>query len=397
MVAVVLGAGACGRPQPAPGEATLQVHGASLVHVRRADGPARAVVGERTVTRGDVVSVGSGGATLVLHGGAAVELREGSELTVRRRPELRGGDVLAVSGDRPLTLEAAATSLTVAGAAKLSRSLAVSASSFHGSVEVASAGRVLRVPALRQATIPAFGLVPPRAVPLAYDVADPWDRRFLGLAMELTDVLQSYSDGFSGLPRARNGLDPDELAALLPQLPPAPVGELLAERRSPGEALVGAAVVASTGTRSIAERWREVFGFRDEGAVWGLVVLDQAISDPSSVLDLIGEASRRFFDPGVLAVVVGGDALEAGPPPAPPATAPAGPTTTTTAAPPKPAVTSPVTVPAPPVTLPPITLPPVTVPPVTVPPVTVPSLDPVADAVVGLVDNVAGTVPSLLP
>ena len=399
LAVIVVAAGACARPEPEPGAASLQVHDGSVVLVGPADGPARPVTGDRTLARGRVVSVRSGGATLVLAGGAALELRGGSELVVDRRPELRGGDVLAVSGERPVALEAAATSLTVAGAAKLSRSLAVSVTTFDGSVEVASAGRTLSVPALRRATVPAFGLVPPRAVPLTYDVDDAWDRRFLGLAMDLTEALQSYSDGFSALPRPARSVGLD---ALLPQLPTsALLGEVL-DQRSPGEALVGAAVavVAARPTSAIGERWREVFGFRDEGAAWGLVVLDQAIADPSTVLALVGEASRRVFDTGQGGAAGATPAVESAPGPA----APPAPASTTRPA--APATTAPVvTLPQVPTVTVPVTAPPVvSLPPVELPPVTVPPLDPVAEAVVGLVDDVTetltgtvtGTVPGLL-
>jgi hypothetical protein len=87
--------------------------------------------------------------------------------------------------------------------------------------------------------------------------------------------------------------------------------------------LVGAAIVALSRRGTFAERWTAVFGFRDDGADWGLVARDQDV-DRTPLLDEIGKAIIRATAP--LAgppPPVGPDAgpapaIPLGPPPPPP-------------------------------------------------------------------------------
>ena len=86
-------------------------------------------------------------------------------------PRLRAGEALMVAGDVPLTVAAADAEVSmVAGAGRVSRVLGNAiVASYEGSLSLASAGRTLRVPALRQSTVVTAGLVPERASPLRYD------------------------------------------------------------------------------------------------------------------------------------------------------------------------------------------------------------------------------------
>jgi hypothetical protein len=59
--------------------------------------------------------------------------------------------------------------------------------------------------------------------------------------------------------------------------------------RPPGELLVGVAIALTGGRGSFTQRWQEVWDFRDQGAAWGLVALDQA-NDGARLLGLIGQA-----------------------------------------------------------------------------------------------------------
>ena len=120
-----------------------------------------------------------------------------------------------------------------------------------------------------------------RPAPLSYDADDAWDRRFLSDAIELGNELEARSKGFSA--QVSPGRRPHRRVparGCCPTSPPSPtfVAALFDPKRAPGESLVGAAI-ALEGTRgTFAERWAGVFGFRDEGAQWGLVALDQGVT-----------------------------------------------------------------------------------------------------------------------
>src|SRR5205823_5710909 len=109
------------------------------------------------------------------------------------------GDALAISERQRFTIKAAGSLLSVTGGAvRLGRQLGVEAAVYRGQVAISSAGHTLTVPALREAVVPALGVVPPKAEPLRLRATDAWDRRFLGDAIELTDQLQARSDGLTG-------------------------------------------------------------------------------------------------------------------------------------------------------------------------------------------------------
>jgi hypothetical protein len=113
-----------------------------------------------------------------------------------------------------------------------------------------------------------------------YDEADPdpWDRRFLGDAIDLGRDLDGLSRGFTAQlgPRARAS------ASLLRDVLPPLAGEsafidgLVDAQSSPGESLIGAAIVVEA-SGGFLQRWTEVFAFRADGARWGLVALDQQV------------------------------------------------------------------------------------------------------------------------
>jgi len=62
--------------------------------------------------------------------------------------------------------------------------------------------------------------------------------------------------------------------------------------RPPGETLVGAAITLEGARGTFTERWGAVFGFRDEGAPWGLVALDQGVSRVPLLATIDGSISR---------------------------------------------------------------------------------------------------------
>ena len=58
-----------------------------------------------------------------------MELRGATEVRLDRRPVLLGGDVLATSGDGPLTVRAGDAAAAVDGVGRITRTLAVSVTS----------------------------------------------------------------------------------------------------------------------------------------------------------------------------------------------------------------------------------------------------------------------------
>lgn len=412
VTAMVAAGAACSGDALKAGDARLTVSREAEV---LAAAPGRAlerVEGGRTLPSGSTVKVLSGSAALALASGQELELRRDSEVRLGNRPTLVRGDLLVTStGDRPLTVSAAGSQVLVSGAARLSRDLAVSAASYRGRLRLSSAGRTLEIPALRQGDIPSLGVVPARPEPLDYDPSDRWDRRFLGQAIELGEELQAKSEGFTSSLRPTEGRTPGYFRLLIPALEQEPSfgPPLLTAARPPGETLVGATIVVAAEEGSFLSRWGEVFAFRDQGAPWGLVALDQEVDDAGGLVQsldaAIGRATLAFaptppdrpsstVSPGPRGTPAGGGSGPAGgsgtgsgagsgtgggggggggstPPPAPsPSPSPSGPR-------------------IPPTTLPPTTLPPAPPPepPGTPPPATQP-VQPVVDHIVGLLSKI---------
>jgi hypothetical protein len=182
------------------------------------------------------------------------------------------------------------------GAAHITRGLGVTAASYAGDLAVTSAGRDLMVPALRQAGVPGPGLLPAAPTPLDYRADNPWDRRYLGDAIDLGDELQGRSEGFTAQLAPGEGHTAGFYRQLLPALESeqAFTQALLPPDMAPGETLVGAAIAVQGKTGNFLDRWRSVFGFHDQGARWGLVALDQHVTRGpllSEVDDALGRRS----------------------------------------------------------------------------------------------------------
>lgn len=405
VLAVVAASGACSRDGLDPGEARLRVSRGAEVVVEAPGTAAERVVGNRTFPAGTTVTVVGGTAWLELASGPELELRRGSEVRLGRRPSLLRGDLLVSStGDEPLTVRAAGSEVSVRGAARLSRDLAVSAASYRGRLRLSSAGRSLDVPALRQGDIPSLGVVPSRPVPLDYDPDDQWDRRFLGEAIELGDELEAKSEGFTSSLRVNEGTTPGYFRLLVPALEAEPGfgPPLLTDGRPPGETLVGATIAVSAEQGSFVTRWRNVFAFRDEGAPWGLVALDQKVDDSGALVQsldaAIGRANLAFAPAAPAGGPSGGGTNPSGTPGSSGGssggtgstggTGSPGGGTPAPAPPPPPPTTPPTGAPrVPPTTVPPVTVPPSPVPPPPDDPQPVPPLQPVVDTITGLLNG----------
>lgn len=389
VLTIVLVAGvACSRDErPSVGQVRLVPAPGAKLAVGEAGAEPGPSTGPRTLATGARIRVLAGSATVTLPTGDRLELAEEADVRVGDRPELLSGRVLLVPGGAgPLVIDAAGSTVTALGPARVERDLAVTAASYRTGVRLESAGRRLRVPPLRQASIASLGEVPTEAALLVYDPSDPWDREYLPGAAELAAELDARSRGFTASVAGGQGRTPGFYRLLLPALE----GEAAFDARSleparpPGELLVGLAIAVEGSGGTFSTRRREVFELRDAGADWGLVVLDQGVTAPPAVVaavdQAIGRAPLAFAPPPSTRPV-----SRPAPAPRPPGSGPSAPapvpTVPPTAAPP--ATGSGGTAP-----------PPVGVPPPVSPPTTQrPLLAPVTDLLVGLLPGLVSTEP----
>jgi hypothetical protein len=336
----------------------LDLQGAAQV---TAPGPVRHLAaGRHRLAVGQTVTITEGRGVLGLPGDTSLELRHGrldSTVRVGPRPTLVEGDALAVaaSGD-DLTIGAGGATVALRdGAARLRRSAGVTLAVYQGEAAVRSLGRRLVAPALRQVSVTDSGSLPHDPAPLVYDRTDPdpWDTRYLNDAIDLGGQLERRVRLLNTRP-APTAWDGAYLEGIVPALRSAKGfrDDLVAADRSVGETVVGASI-ALGGAGDLARRWSSAFSFRDAGADWGLVALDQR-ARRASVLGVLDGVLDRVVTP-ISSVAGGRSGGSAGPVDA--GRAPVT-TTTTTTAPPR-RGTTPVTVPLVPATplLPPITLP----------------------------------------
>ncbi|MGH9163960.1 MAG: hypothetical protein ACRDZW_00385, partial [Acidimicrobiales bacterium] len=300
-----VGAGCTREPRLAGDTARLTLADGARAEAGERGRDLRAVKGVTVFHDGARVRLLGGEADLALAGGAMLGLRQGSEIVVGRRPTLVSGMVLVVPSDpTPLVIRAGDATVTALGPARVERDLAVSAASYRSGLRMASAGRRLLVPALRQATVASLGEVPADPEPLDYDDGNAWDRRYLGAAVQLGSELEARSRGFSASLRRGAGHTPGFYRLLLPALESEPGFDTVAlpEEQPPGETLVGTTLALAGRRGSFATRYSEVFAFRAEGANWGLVALDQGVDQaPVPVVETvdvaIGRAPLAFAPP----------------------------------------------------------------------------------------------------
>jgi hypothetical protein len=269
--------------------------------------------GKHRLEVGWTVTVTRGSAVLGLPGDATLELRDGrrsSVVKVGPRPTLLDGDALAVASDGDdVQLSSGGASFAVHdGAARVRRAAGVTLAVYAGKADVESLGeRMEAVPALRQVTVSNSGALPSMAVPLVYDRAKPdrWDVRYLNGAIDLGGVL----DRGVRVLNARSA-PPDFGVAYLREVLPAMrtaktvTDEDLTGGRSVGETIVGASI-ALGGRGDVRARWKDAFDFRDAGADWGLVALDQQ-AKRASVLDVLNGVIDRVVSTASPLVGVGG-------------------------------------------------------------------------------------------
>ena len=365
VVVLALAAPACSRGGNDDDDYVLQLDGrAEGVHdgdVRDLDG------GEHRLVTGDTVRMEEGDAVLELPGDRSMRLRaasadrESTEVTLSAVPVVVEGDAVVIADDE-LRFRAGDVEVTLReGAARVQQALSVTIALYAGSADVRSAGRPFPggLAALRQVSVPATGLLPRTPSPLLYDDEDPdpWDREFLGEAIDLGAALDERARGFTGQLGPRASVDGSLLRRVLPSLADEDDfgDELLTDaERSAGEALVGAAIVVESDGAPFRARWNDVFAFRDDGARWGLVALDQQVKR-DALLGTINDAVGRsplLFAASPQRTGSGGSGRSTT------STTPGGDDTTTSTTRPGDGGGSTTTTTTPPLTLPPVTIPP---------------------------------------
>jgi hypothetical protein len=328
---------------PGAGEAQLEVDGVAVVS---SGGQSEQVTDSRTISFGDKVEITKGTARLRLPGALRLELRaalEGADnsiVTVDATPVLEAGDAL-VRAEGTGSVEAAGTVVTVEdGAARMSRFLGMAVATYAGAATLDSAGQTRSVPALRQMQVSTLGRPPQTVRPFDYVASDPWDRRFLGAAMDFGEELRALAGAYTSSLSPGEGRSVGFYEAKLAALEGEPAfAGLLAARKGAdvGDNLIGAATALLAVHGTFAERWHGVFDFKDQGAEWGLVVLDQGVSEGPLRGLLRGAVDRTSFafGPAPATQSTTPVSVPSGPTPTTTTTAPP-PTTTTTTPPPAP-------------------------------------------------------------
>jgi hypothetical protein len=286
------------RSSSGPVVARLTVDGQA--EVSRPGEDRKEVTSSRSLRVDDRVRIRQGTARISVGGEQRLELRQGSDVELRAagsrsqaKPELMGGDLLVTSGNGPFDVIVTGADVSVSGIARVSRGVALLVATYRGFANLTADGRTLTVPALRQVAVQATGGLPARVSPLEYSPNDTWDQRYLSDAVDLGNQLSARSQGFT----AQGGDEARTVRAFRNLFP-----QLAAERafdtplfnagRPAGETLVGAAITLLGTTGTFAARWAAVFAFRDEGASWGLVALDQGV-DRVALLDSVQAAIAR--------------------------------------------------------------------------------------------------------
>lgn len=269
---------------PGPEQARLEVEGRASVTT--ADGAIETVAGRATLGFGDVVSMEEGTAVLELADGSTYELRfrgdVGTEITVGAPPTVTAGDALVVAGF-PARVKVDTATLTAQGALRVDAEETVAAA-YAGRTRVAGVGDIDELTGLRRLVLVAGA----ELEPISFDGTDEWDRRFLGEAVAFGDRLEALARGYTNDLPPGGGRTAGFFQAVVPALADEREfnDDLLAVERAPGETLVGAAIAVQGRIGTFRHRWAAVFAFRDAGARWGLVALDQGVSS-APVLETI--------------------------------------------------------------------------------------------------------------
>jgi hypothetical protein len=301
VVAATVAVGMRGGPVVHAGEARLELRGAR-VSIALAGHSFVSAHGSRTLHSGDRLRVLGGEPILRLVKGASAELRDGTALRVGTAsgPQLtlEEGDLLATGPMSVGTIEATAA---VTGVTRLAERAGLLAGVYRGTAKIRpTAAPQTTVHQYRQLDVAGLGVASVAVNPLHVDDTDRWDRRYLGEVIDLDGRLDSFSRGLDAQLPPGSGATPGFYRQLVPGLENENLPADVLEGRSPGENLVGFTLVALD-TGSLDTRVEHIFGFRDEGARWGLVAADRGLS-PSTVLNEFQAALGRVPSPSTAAL-----------------------------------------------------------------------------------------------
>lgn len=275
---------------------------------------------------GDRVQVTSGSALIRLAPDGVVELRSGTALTIDKVSRLTAGGLLIEPAAHPVHVASANATLVVpVGAAQLAMNpgldggLTAKVYKERSSLQIPG-NPALGIAAPRQALLKITSRLPIPATPLQYDDTDPWDRRYLATVEAFSRQLTAAATGFNAQLPSSQVHDAAYYQRLLPDLTTALVAQNLQDQAAPvkpGDYLIALSLAMRARRGTFADRLHQELAFQAEGADWGLVSVDQGVTDLGPVLNdvlaAIDRASLPFTTPGSGQVAFG---------PAPP-TAPA--------------------------------------------------------------------------
>jgi hypothetical protein len=292
VVAATVAVSLRGGPAVGAGEARLVLNGAR-VNIALAGHAFTPATGSPTLHTGDRVRVVEGEPQLQLVKDAHADLRAGSAVRMGTAdgPQLtlENGDLLATG---PLTVGTIEATTQVLGVAKLVERSGLLAGVYKGTARVQTPDApTATVHQYRQLAALGLGSALGTFDPLHVDDSDRWDRRYLGEVIDLDGRLDSFARGFDAQLPAGSGTTPGFYRTLVPGLENEDLPANVLEGRSAGENLIGFTMVALD-SGPLKTRVDRIFGFRDQGARWGLVAADRGLQ-PSVVLNHYQEALGR--------------------------------------------------------------------------------------------------------
>ena len=280
-------------------EGTARLEATGLVEVSVGGAPFVKASHGRTLGARDQVRVIDGSAVLQLPHNSKVELRSGSALTVNGSAEpelgLDDGDLLVDTGQGDTVgIDGGTSVISVAGSAKLRRGVSLAAGVYEGTARFQRNDQGLTVPQYRQAAVVGTGILPAAPEPLSLSASDEWDRRELGPVMALDEQLTLYARSFEADAPASPA--PDFYKGLSAPVADLPLTPELLGGRAPGENLIGFTLVGLT-QGDFLTRFQQVFGFRSQGASWGLVAADRNVN-ATPILNDLEEALGKLHPEG---------------------------------------------------------------------------------------------------
>ncbi|MBA2609085.1 MAG: hypothetical protein H0U92_09115 [Actinobacteria bacterium] len=275
-----------------PGDAAVTVHRVSPTAA--ADAPLRS---------GDVLTV-TRGIAIVQTAAGRLFARPGTTIAFDgTSPRIRRGDVL-INATKPFELVTQTAEITVRGVARVHQALSLEVGQYKGSSAVETKAQSFTVPALRRAVIAGLtGSTLGSTTPLSLNPTDSWDRRLMGVALELDAALSSRSRGLT-LQVANATVEVrDQVLSAVHQWTDLTV---LAPELPVGESIV-AAELARAGQLSHAAL-RDVLALRAEGASWGLVAVAHGIktipaeipSINATVVPIVSNLAPPLIDPNTV-------------------------------------------------------------------------------------------------